>query len=85
VGKRFGQAEMAATFDRMEFVRALRGKPGLSDETLEALADALHKQQDAADLVTRKDLAAVVTELNLWTAGIAAVLAAFLSVIKFFG
>lgn len=80
---------MATTFDRMEFVRALRGKPGMSDESVEALADAIHKQHDAADYVTRKDLDTALfrleSSLKLWTAGIAAVLAAFLGAIKFFG
>jgi hypothetical protein len=75
---------MATTFDRMEFVRALRGKPGMQDETLEALADALHKQQESADYVTRKDLDLAVQTLTIRLGGGLVALGAFLAAIKFF-
>lgn len=80
---------MAAIFDRMEFVRALRGKTTLPDETVEALADALHKQQETADLVTKKDLDMALSRLEgslkPWAVGCVAALAAYLSALKFFG
>jgi hypothetical protein len=46
---------VATNFDRHEFIRAVRGK-GLDDPTLQAMADALHKQYAAADLATKADL-----------------------------
>jgi hypothetical protein len=76
---------MAATFDRMEFVRALRGKPGLADETIEAMADALYKQQENADLATKADLRDLEQRMTIKGAAGLVLLGGFLAALKFFG
>jgi hypothetical protein len=78
---------MTATFDRLEFIRAMRGKPGIPPETAEAMADALHSQQVSA--VSDADLKAALVDLEqrLTIKGAAGlvILGGFLAALKVFG
>lgn len=78
---------MAATIDRLEFVRRLRGKlpNGWEDQHTEAVADALDDALKSAKLATTNDIEAATKDLKLWVAGSVGVLAAFLTAIKYFG
>jgi hypothetical protein len=77
------------TFDRLDFIRAMRDKPGMPAETVEALADALHTQHTAADVVSTADMKAALTDLEqrLTIKGAAGLvlLGGFLAALKFFG
>ncbi len=87
-GSRIGASPaMAATIDRMEFVRKLRGKlpGGWEDQHTEAVADALDEALKSAKLATTDDIDLAVKDLKLWVAGSVGVLAAFLPAIKYFG
>lgn len=78
---------MAATIDRLEFVRRLRGKlpGGWEDQHTKAVADALDEAPKSAKLVTTDDLELATRDLKLWVAGSVGLLAAFLTAIKYFG
>lgn len=78
---------MAATIDRLEFVRRLRGKlpGGWEDQHTEAVADALDEALKSAKLVTTDDLELATRDLKLWVAASVGMLAAFLTAIKYFG
>ena len=76
---------MGLPFDRMEFVRAVKDAPGLSQGAVEKMADALAVQLSKADTVGKRDLEKAVADLKNWSAGVGAVLFVALSAIKLFG
>jgi hypothetical protein len=71
-------------FDPVEFVRAVKDAPGLSQEAAEKMADALAVQLSEADTVDKRDLEKAVADLKNWSAGVGAVLFVALSAIKLF-
>ncbi|TCZ64425.1 hypothetical protein [Roseicella aquatilis] len=77
---------MAATIDRMQFVRKLRGKlpGGWEDQHTGAVADALDEALQDAKLATTDDIDSAVKDLKLWVVASVGVLAAFLPAIKVF-
>ena len=78
---------MAATIDRMEFVRKLRGKlpGGWEDQHSEAVADALDEALKDAKLATTTDLELLESRLTIKGALGLAALGGFLAGIKYFG
>jgi hypothetical protein len=78
---------VAASIDRMEFVRKLRGKlpSGWEDQHAEAVADALDEALKGARPATTDDVESAVRDLKPWIAGSVGALAAFLTAIKYFG
>jgi hypothetical protein len=78
---------MAATIDRMEFVRKLRGKlpGGWEDQHTEAVADALDEALGKAKLVTTTDLELLESRLTVKGAIGLVALGGFLAAIKYFG
>ena len=73
----------AVPFDTLKLARKLQ-ESGFTQEqaagAAEAMADALAEQ-----VATRSDLRELASELKLWTAGLAGLVIAALSAIKFFG
>jgi hypothetical protein len=76
---------MTPTFDRLEFIRAMRDKPGIPAETVEALADAIHTQHTNSDLVTKADLVDLEQRLIIKGGAGLVLLGGFLAALKFFG
>lgn len=76
---------MSPTFDRLEFIRAMRDKPGIPAETLEALADALHTQQTNSNLATKADLTDLEQRMTIKGGAGLVLLGGFLAALKFFG
>ena len=73
----------AVPFDTLKLARKLQ-ESGFTQEqaagAAEAMADALAEQ-----VATRSDLRELASALKLWTAGLAGLVIAALSAIKFFG
>lgn len=78
---------MAATIDRMEFVRKLRGKlpSGWEDQHTEAVADALDEALKHARLATATGLELLESRLTIKGALGLVALGGFLTAIKYFG
>jgi hypothetical protein len=78
---------MAATIDRMEFVRRLRGKlpGGWEDQHTEAVADALDEALGKAKLATTTDLELLESRLTIKGALGFVALGGFLAAIKYLG
>ena len=69
----------AVPFDTLKLARKLQ-ESGFTPEQAAGAADALAEQ-----VATRSDLWELASELKLWTAGLAGLVIAALSAIKFFG
>jgi hypothetical protein len=78
---------VAASIDRIEFVRRLRGKlpSGWEDQHAEAVADALDEALKGARPATTDDVESAMKDLKLWIAGSVGAPAAFLTAVKYFG
>ena len=78
---------MAATIDRMEFVRKLPGKlpEGWEDQHVEAVADALDEAIGKAKLVTTTGLELLESRPTIKGAFGLAALGGFLAAIRYFG
>lgn len=70
----------AVPFDTLKLARKLQESGFTQEQAAEAMADALAEQ-----VATRSDLRELASELKLWTAGLAGLVIAALSAIKFFG
>jgi len=74
----------AIPFDTLKLARALRDEAKMDADQAEGVAKAL-AEAFRDEVATKADLKELAGELKLWTAGLAGVVIAALSAIKFFG